>query len=433
MFKDRFISRKEYERAKSEPLGILEKPNYPRVAGYDLDFVKFELKKVILLEDAFRKGLTVYTTIDSDIQSYAQKVLSSYNGKYRQEHDVPDIQCAGMAINRKGEVLFVVGGDNYTQTKLNRAFQVLRPIGSTAKPFTYLTAFQDGLSPYDFIPNTPFEMPKGNSTDNDTWAPENYSHRYSDYMELKYALEHSVNVATLHLAMRDSAGVKRNLKKFKLIGDYFDLSYVLGSFSSNLYRIVRAYSAIQSGGIMYEPYVIREIIDRDGKLIYRGYPRFRRVADSKSINILRTILQDVIREGTARRISYLTGRFDVAGKTGTTNDWKDVYFTGFTTSFTMSIWFGRDSYKPLWKRAVGGSVAAPAWAEIAVKICSRYGCRKFVPPYEEVVRSYPEPLNLPEGNLKGLLSESSLDGSYLLSFIDSRSFDNSSLSDLSSR
>jgi penicillin-binding protein 1A len=264
-------------------------------------------------------------------------------------------------------------------------------------------------------------MPKedsDNGSDNDTWVPENYSHRYSKYMELKYALEHSVNVATLHVAMRNPSGVRKNLRKFKLIDDYFDLSYVLGSFPSNLYRIVRAYSAFQSGGLMYEPYVIKEIRNRKGRVIYRGFPRFKRVAEKKYVNILRSVLQDVVKEGTARRISYLTNKFDVAGKTGTTNDWRDVYFTGFTTSFTMSIWFGRDSYQTLWKGAVGGSVAAPVWAEIALKMCSEYGCGRFVPSYEEVVKTYPQPSEIPGDGDKYLLSVNFLDNSFLINYID---------------
>ncbi len=436
MYKNGFISKSDYESAKSEPLGVLEYPNFPRVAGYDLDFVKFNLKKVISNKKIFKDGLVIRTTLDSEIQQFAQEILRKYNKSYKETYSVPDIQCAGMAVSKRGEVIFVVGGDNYTETKLNRAFQVLRPIGSTAKPFTYLAAFSAGLSPYDYTSNVPFEMPmesSENGSENNTWVPENYSHKYSKYMELKYALEHSVNVATLHVAMDNLSAVKRNLRRFKLIGDYFDLSYVLGSFPSNLYRIVRAYSAFQNGGLMYEPYVIEEIRDRRGRLIYRGYPVFERVADRDAVNILRSVLQDVVKEGTARRISYLAKMFDLAGKTGTTNDWRDVYFTGFTTSFTMSVWFGRDSYKTLWKGAVGGSVAAPVWAEIAVKVCSKYGCGKFVPSYEDIVSSYPEPLKIPGNGDRYLMAVNFIDNSYLSSYIDFKASLNRSLSSSDSK
>ena len=151
---------------------------------------------------------------------------------------------------------------------------------------------------------------------------------------------------------------------------------------------------------MKEPYVIKEVRTKEGKKIYRGYPTIKPVSDSFSIQLLRSILQDVVREGTAKRISYLTNWFDVAGKTGTTNDFRDTYFTGFTTSFIMSVWFGRDSYETMWKGATGGGVAAPPWAEIAKKLCSKYGCGQLKPPYGEIVKSYPFPTHFPEEEMK---------------------------------
>ncbi len=395
MYKNGYITKTIYFNAINQPLGVLPKPERPRTAGYELDFVRFMAKKILPAKELYTGGLTIRTTIDEDIQNFAQKVLSSYAEKYSKEHNLNDLQCAGMAMTRLGEVLFVVGGTNYKKTKLNRAFQILRPIGSTAKPITYLSAFEKGISPYDYVENTPVELPmkyagKENSEyeEDKYWRPENYSHHYTDYMEVKNGLTYSVNLATIHLAMKIPSKVKQNFRKFEFTKGDFNLSYVLGSFPANLYRILRAFSAIENGGVLYRPFVIKEILDKHNQLIYRGGPSFKKVADRKDIAILRTILQDVVRKGTARRISYLANEFDVAGKTGTTNGWRDAYFTGFTTSFVMSIWFGRDSYKTLWKGADGGRLSSPPWAEIAERVCSVYGCGKFLPSYEEVVRNY---------------------------------------------
>ncbi len=408
MFENGYITQGELQKALSEPLTPLKEPNRPRTAGYDLDFIKFELlrREILNPKELYGGGFKVKTTIDGQIQDFAQKVLSQYREKYAKRHKLKDLQCAGMAINKRGEVLFIVGGSNYSETKLNRAFQALRPIGSTAKPFTYLTAFQNGWSPLDFISNQPIEMPM-DKIDPRTgkrlwWKPENYERRFSPFMTLREALMNSVNVATLHLAMNFPQKVRQNLIKFELIkkDDSFNLSYVLGSFPSNLYRIVRAYSGLQDNGILKEPFVIKAVINKKGVTVYRGYPTLKKVSDPQPVQILRSILQDVVKKGTARSISYLTQYFDLAGKTGTTNDYRDTYFTGFTTSFVMSVWFGRDSYKTMWRGATGGGVAAPPWGKIAMELCKRYGCRKFIPPYGEIVASYPPPTHFPDKEIE---------------------------------
>ncbi|RUM89032.1 MAG: penicillin-binding protein, partial [Thermovibrio sp.] len=219
---------------------------------------------------------------------------------------------------------------------------------------------------------------------------------------VREALMNSVNVATLHLAMHFPQKIRENLIKFELINrdSPFDLSYVLGSFPSNLYRVVRAYTGLQNDGILKEPYVVLQVKNKFGRTVYRGFPVLKKVSDTASVEILRSILQDVVKKGTARSISYLTDKFDVAGKTGTTNEYRDAYFTGFTTSFVMSIWFGRDSYKTMWPRAAGGGVSAPPWGKIALKLCEKYNCGRFIPPYEEIVKNYPPPSHFPEKEME---------------------------------
>ncbi|WP_457678560.1 transglycosylase domain-containing protein [Thermovibrio sp.] len=408
MYENGYITKAQLQEALSEPLTPLKKPNLPRVAGYELDFIKYELLKkgILTPKELYFGGYKVKTTIDEEVQKYAQKVLSKYQEKYSKIHKLKDLQCAGFAVNKKGEVLFIVGGSDYSKTKLNRAFQVLRPIGSTAKPFTYLTAFENGWSPLDFISNQPIEMPmdKFNPKTGKKlwWKPENYERRFTPFMTLREALMHSVNVATLHLAMNFPQKIRENLIKFELIkkDSPFDLSYILGSFPSNLYRVVRAYTGFQNDGILKEPLVVKQVKNLYGKTVYTGYASLKRVAPPEPVQILRSILQDVVKRGTAASISYLTDRFDVAGKTGTTNDYRDTYFTGYTTSFVMSVWFGRDSYKTMWRGATGGGVAAPPWGEIALKICAKYHCGRFVPPYEEIVKNYPPPTHFPEKEME---------------------------------
>ncbi len=404
MFKKGYITKEELQEALKEPLTPLKSPNFPRTAGYDLDFIKYEiLKKGILTPKAlFKGGYEIDTSIDSQIEEFAQKVLSEYQQKYSKARKLPDLQCAGMAIDKKGEVIYIVGGSDYSKTKLNRAFQVLRPIGSTAKPFTYLTAFENGWSPLDFISNQPIEKPIREKGKKKWWKPQNYERTFSPFITLREGLMKSVNVATLHLAMNFPDKIKENLIKFELIKPDapFNLSYVLGSFPANLFRIVRAYSGLQNDGILREPYVVLKVKNIYGKTIYTGYPMLKKVAEPKPVQILRSILEDVVKRGTAASISYLRNYFDVAGKTGTTNDYRDTYFTGFTTSFVMSVWFGRDSYKTMWRGATGGGVAAPPWGKIAMEMCKKYKCGKFIPSYEDIVKNYPPPTHFPEREME---------------------------------
>ena len=234
MLQKGYITEAQYQEAIKEPLTPLKSPNFPRTAGYDLDFIKYEiLKKGILTpKQLYRGGYSIYTSIDPEIEKYAQKVLKKYDEIYSKKHKLKDLQCAGFAVDRDGKVIFIVGGSDYSKTKLNRAFQVQRPIGSTAKPFTYLTAFQNGWSPLDFISNQPIEMPM-DKIDPKTgkrmwWKPENYGKKFTPFMTLREALMHSVNVATLHLAMHFPQKIRENLIKFELISpdSPFDLSYV---------------------------------------------------------------------------------------------------------------------------------------------------------------------------------------------------------------
>jgi len=418
MLENGYITKDQYEKAIKEPLTPLKAPNKPKTASYALDFIKYELlkKRIIPSSKLYTGGYVVKTSIDSQIQEYAQKVLKEYRDKYAQEHKEDDLQCAGMAIDKKGEVIFIVGGSDYTKTKLNRAFQTLRPIGSTAKPFTYLTAFENGWSPLDFISNQPIEEPMDKINPKTGkklwWRPQNYEGTFSPFVTVREALMKSINVATLHLAMHFPQKIRQNLIKFEMIkpDSPFDLSYVLGSFPSNLYRIVRAYSAFQNDGIMREPFVVLTVKNMWGKTVYVGYPNLKKVAKAEPVQILRSILQDVVKQGTARSISYLYDEFDVAGKTGTTNDFKDAYFTGFTTSFVMSVWFGRDSYKKMWRGAAGGRVSAPPWGKIAMAICEKYKCGRFVPPYEEIVKNYPPPTHFPEKEMEEIYYDQLING-----------------------
>ena len=367
MYKLGFINLVEYTKAISSPLGILNKPNRPKNRGYVLDYVKRKLKSLLYDDLAiYQGGLKIYTTVDNVIQEKVQEHVKTYVDKLSKLHKIPDLQGAAFGTNKKGEILFLVGGKDYKVTQFNRVYQAKRPIGSTIKPFIYLEALKRNYNYTSIIPDTPISF---RLTNNRFWTPVNYEKYFHGPIYLKNALIYSVNVATIHLALKlGYSDVYQVLKKYGFVKRYFDLSYVLGSCQSNLWKLVRNYMVFANKGVIWEPFIIRKIKNFENKVIYKHKPVSIVMENPKNVKKIIPLLAAVTKYGTAKKLSYLWKHFPVYGKTGTTNDFRDIYFVGWTPKFLMGVWIGRDSYKSLWKGATGGNTAAPLWGKIALDI-----------------------------------------------------------------
>ena len=260
----------------------------------------------------------------------------------------------------------MVGGKDYKVTQFNRVYQAKRPIGSTIKPFIYLEALKRNYNYTSIIPDTPISF---RLTNNRFWTPVNYEKYFHGPIYLKNALIYSVNVATIHLALKlGYSDVYQVLKKYGFVKRYFDLSYVLGSCQSNLWKLVRNYMVFANKGVIWEPFIIRKIKNFENKVIYKHKPVSIVMENPKNVKKIIPLLAAVTKYGTAKKLSYLWKHFPVYGKTGTTNDFRDTYFVGWTPKFLMGVWIGRDSYKSLWKGATGGNTAAPLWGKIGLDI-----------------------------------------------------------------
>ncbi len=367
MYKLGFINLIEYTKAVSSPLGILKKPNRPKNRGYILDYIKKKLK-ALLYDDLviYQGGLKIYTTVDLRLQNLAQNYLKNYVNKLAKKHNISDLQGAAFGINKKGQILFMVGGKDYKETQFNRVYQAKRPIGSTIKPFIYLEALKRNFNYTTLLADTPISF---KLTNNRFWTPLNYEKRFHGPIKLKNALIYSINVATIHLALDLGPGdVYQVLRKYGFVKKYFDLSYVLGACQSNLWNLLRNYEVFANKGIIYEPYIIEEIKNFEGKTVYKHKLASIVMENPRNIKKILPLLAAITKYGTAKRLKYLWRYFPVYGKTGTTNAFRDTYFVGWTPKFLMGIWIGRDSYKSLWKGATGGNTAAPLWGLIAKKI-----------------------------------------------------------------
>ena len=318
---------------------------------------------------------------------------------------IPDVEGGLISISpNDGSIFALVGGFNYFKNKYNHVTQAKRQAGSGFKPFIYSAAIEAGKTAATIINDAPvvFEDPGIE----DEWRPENYSRKSHGPTRVREALTHSRNLVSIRLL--HSIGIPFALEHIKKFG--FDdeqlpknLSLALGSAELSPWELVRGYSVFANGGFLIEPYFINEIKTYDNQIIFRANPSVvcnqciniqkntspnkksidepeedktgliydtdyantlysPRVVDAKNIWIMNSITQDVIKHGTGRRALELQ-RSDLSGKTGTTNDQHDAWFSGFNSNIVTVSWVGFDKFRPLGTRETGGRAALPMWID----------------------------------------------------------------------
>ena len=366
MAADGYISAEEAQAAFEEKLSIRKKSSPKKTAyGYYLDAVKNEARE-LLGTDLQHAGAKIYTNLDPILQQKAARVINEGVGAYeaanqeliKKEKSNP--QGALVCIeNGSRKVRALVGGKDYAQSQFNRAVQAKRQVGSTFKPFVYAAAIRSGLKPESIISDDPFSIKGKNGK---IWTPKNYSGRYHGDVTLKTALSHSYNAATLRLmqqvgykevhSIARNAGIQADLQK--------DLSLGLGAIDLAPFTITSAYTAFANRGVYKTPMLIDYIVTRSGKRITPE--RFeQRVYTTKVAAYMEQMLRAVVEEGSGRKaknVPMIRG-----GKTGTSNENRDVWFVGFTDKYTTGVWLGNDRNQTLGRKATGGSIAAPIWAK----------------------------------------------------------------------
>lgn len=340
------------EEAKSQSIraqASLPKPTVGQGERYFTDWVTAELGEWVGATD---KSLTIKTTLDPVLQEAAEEILARVL-RQNKERDVT--QGAVIVMARDGAVLAMIGGANFKTTQFNRATQARRPPGSAFKPFVYLTALENGWDDYDDVLDAPIEEGE--------YRPENFDGEYFGEITLEEALAHSRNTVSVRL-MKDvgvgnvidlarKMGIKSELNR--------DLSLALGSSGVPLIEMVTAYAAIVNGGMTVQPYAVTKITDEDNALIYfrADERRSTRAASRHATGELRDMMEEVIDEGTGRGAQL---GFDAAGKTGTSQDFRDAWFIGFTDKYIAGVWLGNDDNSPM-DNVTGGSLPATIWRE----------------------------------------------------------------------
>ena len=357
MYKMRFITKDEYLSARKATIKLNHMPNvytYNK-APYFCDYVMRELDKLGFdEEDISQGGYKITTTLDYSAQIAANEALINNMNAYGLRADKN--QAAVFVYNHvNGKILAYAGGKDYSKSQYDRVTQAVRPPGSAFKPFIYTAAVEKGVSPNDLIDDKPFTA--------GTWNPHNYGNRYRGQIPVYKALMISSNVCAARLIQY--VGVRAVIQIARIMGITTPLEYdytiALGSNGVKLYELTRAYGIYANGGFKVEPYGIERIESSRGKVLYSASrPRITKVLSSDTAAIMTAMLRTVIEHGTGMAANI--GR-PAAGKTGTTDDYKDAWFVGYTPSVVMGVWVGNDDNTKM-GGLTGGTVPALIWRDI---------------------------------------------------------------------
>ncbi|AEI14790.1 penicillin-binding protein, 1A family [Flexistipes sinusarabici DSM 4947] len=275
----------------------------------------------------------------------------------------PQVEGSFMVINPKtGAILTMVGGYDYGKSMFNRAVDARRQVGSLFKPVVYSAAMENGYNPMSLVFDAPIIKTMENK--NEFWRPENFEKEFYGFTTLKKALTKSRNVVTIKLA--DQIGVstiKNYAEKFGITSDLANnLSISIGSGAISLKEMVYAYSVFPNMGERMKPFYVTKVVNRSGEIIYEQKPVVaERTLKPETAQIMTDMLINVIENGTGRRASHI--HRVMGGKTGTTDDYIDAWFVGFTPNLTIGSWTGFDDYKTIGNLETGARAALPAWID----------------------------------------------------------------------
>jgi penicillin-binding protein 1A len=310
------------------------------------------------VERALSGGLRVYTTLDSDVQKFAEESVAKRLAELDKGRKGGPLQAALVAIEPStGFVRALVGGRSFEESPFNRATEAKRQPGSAFKPFVFAAALEAGFSPGTTIDGLDAYI----ASSSGAWLPG--GEHEVESTTLRSALVHSSNRAAVHLLQRVGLGATIDLaNRVGLEALPRVPSLALGTGEVSLLNLTSAYTAFANGGVLQSPLLVRRIEDSEGRVLYRGEEVGRRVLSESTAFLMASMLSDVVNHGTgytARRAGFT---LPAAGKTGTTDDHSDAWFIGFTPRLAAGVWVGFDRPQPIGRRAFASVVAVPAWA-----------------------------------------------------------------------
>ncbi|MHB1072997.1 MAG: penicillin-binding protein 1A [Gemmatimonadaceae bacterium] len=385
MRRARVVNDADASLAKAYPLQLASRTEAGDVAPYFVEWVRQALDAKFG-QRLYAEGLKVYTTLDVDLQSAAERALenqlraveSGRYGAYRHETyeqylaraeteenraaaNSPYLQGMFVALDpRTGAVRALVGGRDFDDSKFNRATQALRQPGSTFKPVVYADAVQNGRSPAYLLDDSPLEVPMG---DGSSWKPQNYDGKYEGLIPMRRALYQSRNIPAIRMGQEMGEAsvidMARRLGLTSPIPAY--PSIFIGAAEVYPIELVAAYSTFATLGTRAAPFAITRVETMRGEVLWTPEPTTAPVLSPEESWLMVSMMRDVVRRGTAAGSVGSQFSIPAGGKTGTTNDGTDVWFVGYTADLVAGVWMGFDKPKKIKANAQGGQLAAPAW------------------------------------------------------------------------
>lgn len=387
------ITAEELASAKDAPVEVNPYPRAIRSAPYFVDLVMRQLRETYPETQLTTEGLRIFTTLDTMMQRAADESLA--DGLARLEKDYPRIAKFGEPPEGAlitiqpgtGYVKALVGGSSYGKSQFNRAIQAKRQPGSLFKPFVYVTAMEpsrgdEALTASTILQDTPITVRTGSSE----WKPQNYDREFHGNISVREALVKSYNIPAVRaaigagvsnvVAMATRIGVESHLEAFPSIS--------LGSFEVTPLEMAYAYSVFANQGVRAKPVTILSVVTRGGEVLESRVVEMKRVTDPGLMYVMNDILQDVVRRGTAARVRAMGFTRPFAGKTGTTNDYRDAWFVGYSPRVLTLVWVGYDDGRNM---GLSGSAAAvPLWSRYMKRISGLVADEEFRRPENVVTR-----------------------------------------------
>jgi penicillin-binding protein 1A len=361
------ITQAVFNIAKEAPLHLAKQSKTGVKAPYFIYFIKNLLENTVGSSRLYKGGLTVVTTLDYKLQKAAElaveKGLSALELRMKQQLiKNPAPQCALVSLDvLSGGILAMVGGRDFSKTPFNRAAIARRQPGSAFKPIVYAYAIEHGFSQNKIILDAPVAFKIENRKKE--WQPKNFSGDYKGEMTLRTALALSKNIPAVRLIeMLGPSSVARFAHTMGIESAlYPNLSLALGTSGVKLINLTAAYSVFPNKGKLIKPYGVMEVVDGNGRLAWHVKPQKKAVISRESAAVITDMLRSVIQNGTGKKAKVI--QRPIAGKTGTTDEFKDALFIGFSPSITTGVWVGQDTFTTMGKGETGARAALPIWIE----------------------------------------------------------------------
>ncbi|HUJ17236.1 MAG TPA: PBP1A family penicillin-binding protein, partial [Nitrospirota bacterium] len=357
------ITQEQAETAKQAPLPV--QPALPSSsASYFVEYVRQKVEDRFGSSILYSGGLNIFTTINDEMQAYAEQAvrdgLDRIEARRPKKNSPPTpLQAAVIVLEpSSGHILAMVGGRDYSQSQFNRAWQALRQPGSAFKPLIYAAALDSGFSAADILNDTPLTIRVDR---NKNWSPENFTRTYQGPVTIRKALAQSLNVPTIRLL--EKIGVQQSIHYAREFGIKSRLnpylSLALGSSDVTLFELASSYAVFANHGVRLGPVSIQTIADSSGRVIYANDAMPLQVIRPEIAYLITNLLKGVIERGTGWKAAEINR--PAAGKTGTTNDYRDAWFIGYTPDLLAGVWVGYDDHRTIGPKETGARAALPIW------------------------------------------------------------------------